>query len=515
MATRSMIIIGAGIAGLAVGCYAAMNGYFTQIFELHGVPGGLSTSWKRGGYTMDTGLRFIEGANSNSSQNQLWRELGVAQDREFIVPEYSTQVIDRDNRQMVLYSDPEQLENHLKSISPEDTPVIKDFISAIRQLSTVRASLDTPDSFLKNLQRSIQKYPQVKTARKWAAISMGDFSRRFKHPFLQKSFEMLYEGLPETPALALLQTHSLLAARNAGYPVGGSLELARAVEKRYLDLGGNIHYFSRVNKILVEDSAAIGVQLENGDTFFADIVVSASDGHSTIFDLLEGRYLGSQVQGYYSQLPVSRSIVQVSLGLRHDLNTIPSSAIYTLPEPIQLSGESRKSLAFWHLAGDPTLGPPGKAVMTTQIPARYEYWKDLAATPAAYTAEKSKTATLILEQLNQLYPGIQQDVEITNVATPTTIERYTANWKGSTYGWAISAPGLALVLRGGMGRTLPGLKNFYFVGQWVEPGGGVFPAALSARNLVQRLVFQARLPFETTEASPVARISSMFGSIQH
>jgi phytoene dehydrogenase-like protein len=50
---NSIIIIGAGFAGLAAGIYARMNGYDTRIFEMHKQPGGLCTSWKRGGYTFD------------------------------------------------------------------------------------------------------------------------------------------------------------------------------------------------------------------------------------------------------------------------------------------------------------------------------------------------------------------------------------------------------------------------------------------------------------------------------
>ncbi|MCK4323768.1 MAG: NAD(P)/FAD-dependent oxidoreductase, partial [Armatimonadetes bacterium] len=50
---KSIIIIGAGIAGLSAGCYARMNGYRTTIFEMHDKPGGLCTSWKRRGYTID------------------------------------------------------------------------------------------------------------------------------------------------------------------------------------------------------------------------------------------------------------------------------------------------------------------------------------------------------------------------------------------------------------------------------------------------------------------------------
>jgi len=47
---KTILIIGAGMAGLAAGCYAQMNGYRSQIFELHTIPGGLCTSWRRKDY---------------------------------------------------------------------------------------------------------------------------------------------------------------------------------------------------------------------------------------------------------------------------------------------------------------------------------------------------------------------------------------------------------------------------------------------------------------------------------
>jgi phytoene dehydrogenase-like protein len=55
--TESILIIGAGVSGLSAGCYAQMNGYRSQIFELHSIPGGLCTSWKRRGYVFDGGVR--------------------------------------------------------------------------------------------------------------------------------------------------------------------------------------------------------------------------------------------------------------------------------------------------------------------------------------------------------------------------------------------------------------------------------------------------------------------------
>ncbi|MCX7596409.1 MAG: NAD(P)-binding protein [Fischerella sp.] len=54
MFPTDIIIIAAGIAGLAAGCYAQMNGYRTQIFELHNQPRGLCTTWECKGYVSDS-----------------------------------------------------------------------------------------------------------------------------------------------------------------------------------------------------------------------------------------------------------------------------------------------------------------------------------------------------------------------------------------------------------------------------------------------------------------------------
>ena len=62
MTERTIIIIGASIGGLAAGCYGQMNGYRTQIFELHTLPGGLCTSLKRTGYAFDSCIHWLIGA---------------------------------------------------------------------------------------------------------------------------------------------------------------------------------------------------------------------------------------------------------------------------------------------------------------------------------------------------------------------------------------------------------------------------------------------------------------------
>ncbi|GAI45723.1 unnamed protein product, partial [marine sediment metagenome] len=75
MEQKSIIIIGAGIAGLSAGCYSQMNGYHTQIFEMQDEPGGLCTAWKRKDYTFDGCLHSVGGINPNYKLYHYWNDL--------------------------------------------------------------------------------------------------------------------------------------------------------------------------------------------------------------------------------------------------------------------------------------------------------------------------------------------------------------------------------------------------------------------------------------------------------
>ena len=48
----------------------------------------------------------------------------------------------------------------------------------------------------------------------------------------------------------MLFTFAYLHNKNAGYPIGGSRPMSEALEARYKELGGIIHYKSKVSKIL-------------------------------------------------------------------------------------------------------------------------------------------------------------------------------------------------------------------------------------------------------------------------
>ncbi|HPI17384.1 MAG TPA: NAD(P)/FAD-dependent oxidoreductase [Mesotoga sp.] len=75
-----LIVIGAGIAGLSAGIYGRLNGFDTEIYEMHTQPGGECTGWKRNGYYFDGCIHWLLGTKRGSSLNKVWREVGALDD---------------------------------------------------------------------------------------------------------------------------------------------------------------------------------------------------------------------------------------------------------------------------------------------------------------------------------------------------------------------------------------------------------------------------------------------------
>ena len=132
--SKSIIIIGAGMGGLSAGCYGQMNGYNTQIFEMHTLPGGQCASWKRKGYTFDACIHHLFGCSPGSKIYQLWHELG-AMPREMVRPAECTSVLSPDGKLFMDYYDLDRLEDHLHRLSPVDSKPIKEYIDAIKSFA--------------------------------------------------------------------------------------------------------------------------------------------------------------------------------------------------------------------------------------------------------------------------------------------------------------------------------------------------------------------------------------------
>jgi len=497
MNNNSVIIIGGGIAGLAAGIYGQMNGYKTSIFEMHNLPGGLCTSWQRKGYTFDGCIHWLVGTNPASGSHLMWEELGALKDVAIVDHEAFVTVKAPDGKTFSMYNDIDRLEQHMLDLAPQDEAVIKDLCGAVRKLGSLDMPLDDAKGLGARIKGLIKMSPMVSIFRKYGKTTVKDFARRFKDPFIRTIWESMYD-MPDFPLMGVITTMAWMNRKDAGYPIGGSLPFSQSIEKRYKDLGGEIQYNARVEKILVENECAVGIRLTDGREFRAARVISAADGFTTINRMLEGKYLDPKLQEYYRKGEIFEPLVMVSLGVNRDLSAYPQTTVNILDKPIVIAGEEQKYIQVKHYCYDPTLSPKGKSVVMAMFSSTYDYWKKLAEDPERYDAEKKQAALTVISTINKFIPGFEKDVEVVDVATPLTTERYTGNWQGSFEGWRLTTENLMQVFTGGLPHTLPGLKNFYMVGQWVEPGGGLPTAGMSGRGIFKRICKEDGKEFKTT-----------------
>ncbi|MCC7106864.1 MAG: NAD(P)/FAD-dependent oxidoreductase [Chloroflexi bacterium] len=410
-------------------------------------------------------MQWLMGSRAGSRLNHIWQELGALAGREVVDHEEFLRIEGRDGGTLIVYTDTDRLEQHLRELAPADAAIGHDVCDLIRRLSKCAGAnvgagqLGGAASWLAT---GLQVLPAVPTLLRWRNLTWQELSARFTDRFVRDSFRSLFD-MPNMPALGGLAMLAWMHARDAGYPVGGSLAFAQAIEQRYQDLGGEISYGARVEKILVEDGRAVGVRLADGSEHRADDVISAADGHTTIFELLDGRYMDAQLRRAYAGAPLFRPLVQVSLGVARDFSAEPRNLTFPLPTPTAIAGQVRESLTVRHYSYDPTLAPAGKSALVVLLDSDYDLWAELAQDRGRYEREKERIGEIVVQTLDGRFPGLAREVEALDVATPMTWERITGNWRGSYEGWLPAFGSSAMRLFGGLPNRLPGLERFYWV----------------------------------------------------
>ncbi len=501
-------IIGGGISGLPLGCYLQMNGFETSIYEKHSVPGGLCASWKRGEYTFDGCLHWILGTDKESSFFKLWSELLDMRSIEFISHDVSVEIELNNNcnkygdKIFRLYTNINRLEAYLLDLAPEDKRMIKSMVRLMRVMQKYE------------LPPMIDNIPQLQTLRqkmgmitylpflfqyfKWRKVTNYSFARKLQNPFLKEAFELLYDG-DDINLLVMTMPLAFYDKKSAGYPIGGSAKFAARIAERFVSLGGKIHCNKGIKKIIVEDSIAKGVLLNDGITAYSDITISTADWNFTVFNALDGKYVNNKILELVAlkKLKVYPSVMLVSLGVARNFKEHPHFFRFPMKEEyLSPDGTVYKRIEAHLYHYDHTLAPEGKTIIVMSFYSRNgEFWINLRNTDrAAYNRFKNDFAASMINILDEKMGGIKESLEETDIATPATYQRYTGNWKGSAQGWF---PAKNPVANSPIAIDLPGLKNFYYTSHWSTPGGGLPSVLKSSHDLAQELCVKHKKKFVT------------------
>jgi phytoene dehydrogenase-like protein len=479
------IIIGGGLAGLTAGATLAKFGKKVLLLEQHHKPGGCATTFKRGDFIIEVGLHEMSGLVESGTLRKIFKMLEVENHVELKqVPEFYG--IPSDNEDFVFPHGFEAATKALINKYPEEERGIRKFLKVLAGIR--KEALNLPRSSLKRkLIYPLMPllYPNLVTATKHTVGSWLDKHIKNEKTKLDLVAHIAYWGDdPYTLSMFYFGLPFAGFIENGGHFIkGGSQKLSDHLAAFIEKHGGTVLLGKKVEKIITENGKAKGVTFSdsfnnNGHpiTIACDNVV-ANCAMPLVPDLLNEPY-ASELKEKISPHPHSTSLLCMYLGFNQKVdqfgvkyysNFIQGDDVNSLKDvhPNQLGDWKKRSFIFVDYDKvDAGLAPPDKAAGVICTVAYLKNWEGLS--DEDYKAKKEEVGRILLQRLEERFPGIRESIEYYEISTPKTIKRYTSNPGGAVYGFAQTKE-LTASKRFRNNFLIP---NLYFASAWAFPGGG-------------------------------------------
>jgi phytoene dehydrogenase-like protein len=432
-------------------------------------------------------MHWLTGSDKKEPINKLWRHVGALNDSVNIhYPEPFFEIA-LEKTSIRIYRNIDTTEQHLLELSPADAKEIKKLCGYIRKVK----NLTMPVTDLRSVK--VTKKTQVPLSLLFSALSafrvMAALSKISLNKYINK---FTHEGIcdmiraftsEKNGVLPFIFTMGTLARGDGGFPEGGSLPFTNRIVKTFTALGGEILYNTRADKVIIENianSKRITGVLAGGKKMPADAVIITAD--TMAIDHLFDTPPKTQWLDEMQKTTEPTMVTLVSLGINADLKKYQKNYVFKPKKLLKLDNEVYDFISLNNYADDPVYSPQGKTAMTVQLSGdTYDFWKK-AKEENRYNEEKKKIAEAVVEAVSAQMPEANGKVEIIDVATPLTYERYCGNWKGS---WMTEMkPGMKMK---SYPAIINGLNGLYFAGHRMMPPGGLPVALMSARIAVQHL----------------------------
>ena len=466
-----VVVIGAGIGGLASAALLAKRGYKVLVLEQQSQPGGYCRSLERGDYAFSAGVMGITGLWDGGPVRRLLRQLDIAADGRFAPHErryvYKGENIDTG-------ADLKSTVASLAAAFPEERDSLSAFYQeaaeAYYQLHEYSSRFDgpLPDHLVVRLMgdKAAASLP-----RKYAG--MYDWMGKTLQQKLDEHFQSdglkaviaASSGQNGTTAPATAGLRALIGCMGpqlAGtyYPAGGPGALAEAMARSVEAHGGTVMLNYRADRILTDRRQVRGVR-SGAEIFQAHVVVANVNARTCVLQLVEANEIGGPYIDFIKSLPMSRSAFIVYAGIDSDLSSYPS-LIENVDGDFTILINSNV---------DARLAPKGRSSLTLVAPMGYREFPP--RDERDYDDRKRQFAALLLRKAAEVLPGVSDRVAVLDAATPRTLESYTSMPEGALYGFDQSVGSRRPHFRAP-------IKGLYFAGASTFPGAGVESAVTSA-----------------------------------
>lgn len=486
-----IIIIGAGIGGLATANLLAQAGHEVHVYEKNDQLGGRAGQFKKDGFTFDTGPSWYL---MPGVFERYFKLLGTSAKSELdlikLSPAYK--VYSGVKPPVVITGQRNKDERTFEKLEAGAGKTLKNYVDK----SYFTYTFAVKHFLYSNFENKVKIFNKdvLKHSREFLRLSATPIhtyvKKYFKNPQLQQILEypMVFLGSSPYGAPALYSMMSALDFKEGVYyPRGTMYAVVESLVKIGKAQGVQYHLNQTINEIVVKSGQAVGIKLAKNKSVEADFVISNADLHHTETQLLPSKYQ-TYPASYWKKKEPSPSALLMYLGVK---NKIPEFEHHTLI----FTDDWKQN--FTAIFKTKTIPKPASLYISktstsdATAPKNKENIFVLVPLPAGISLSKAETEQLADTYLEQIKHTTGVDLK-GRTLTRTLFgpddfrSKYNA-WQGTMLGPSHKLSQSAFFRTPNKSKKV---DNLFYVGASTVPGIGV-PMCLISAELVSQRIEQA------------------------
>jgi phytoene desaturase len=493
--TRTALVIGAGLGGIATAAHLARSGYRVTVLEKNAEPGGRCSRLVRDGHRFDTGATlFLMPEVFRQTYKALGETLEDHLDLRRIDPTYSVHFTD--GTEVSLTSDLNSLQEQLEGLEAGSFGGLLRYLEEGRRHYRLALDRFVNRNFIHawdyfnplNLKLLLDLKPLVRHY-----TNTGHY---FQDPHIRAalSFQNMYLGLSpfDAPATYSMLQYTELAG-GVWFPMGGIYRVVESLTGIAEKQGVRFIYNTPVDGIEVDGKSATAVRLRNGERISANVVIANADLPYVYSELLPH----DPEVAHLNRLKYTCSAIMFYWGMDRVYPQFGTHNVYLAPD---YKGSFERIFRDHALADepsfyvhaparvDPAAAPEGQDTLFVLVPVGHiddhaeQNWPALQAKARAAVLRRLASAGM---------PDLDEHIKFEVACTPKEwLSMYNLE-KGSAFGLSHNFTQIGY-MRPHNRHARYG--NLYFVGSSTHPGTGLPMVLLSARLTAARVLKEQRRP---------------------
>ena len=448
------IVIGSGMGGMAAAAALSRVGQKVLLLEQHQTLGGLTHCFSRNGFTWDVGVHYLSGVAPGDRGRELLDWL-CDTPIDFVSLGSIYDILHIGSAEPLSLSRPyEAQERDLKDRFPDQAEAIEAWTQALHEGRETMFKI-FPTRVMPEIAGDILDWWNRRAIEKWCDRTTREvIDSLTDDPLLAAVMAAQWGDHGGRPSKASFAMHALISASylqsGSWYPVGGASAFAERIIPTIVKNGGDAQAGVRVEQLLFENGAVVGVRTDDGTEIRARAVISDVGARETVDSLLPNDCGQAEWIADIRALPLSIANFTLFLGFEGDIEAAGATKanhwIYPTGE-VDVVWTSAPDGAPPHMTAtfgslkDPMHDPGPQQKHTGQLLA----WADWTAVSEwteqpigergeEYAAFKQRVEDTLMAQFAQYFPDLAKLVVYRELATPLSTVTFTGHEEGAFYG---------------------------------------------------------------------------------